>query len=915
MYTAVIRNVLDTVGTICLDNCSFPLHIQDTLTSLIDIVFCPRTIPKQLALAIAIETGMVTLKQVSNGVQYLQSNISSHSRLIRQLKGKQGSATTQDEWMELAEQIDQIQGDDRWRTDPECPLYERERIAARIDEFVHLMRRNDAFELMFELRGGLGRNKFGLLHEGLFSKAMAGSKVFTETYHNVVCATLDFVCDHQPQPPHASLSPSQSPQHSYERQIQPHIPTDARLAFFNEVRHAYGRTALLLSGGAALGFYHCGVCKALLLNNVMPRVLGGSSAGSIIVAMIATRTNEEVLNEMLLAKGTSAPGHSGILKLDFFRPQNNNNDTYHDNGEHIRPPQELPPPSSIRGVYHNSAGGFHDVKRTWQVLMPIGLRNITSSIYDILVRGNRRPQDLMMNDTSHFHDCVKTNVGNFTFQEAFDRTGRILNITVTPTNRSDPPRLLNYLTSPHVLCWSAVVASAALPGVFKSSRLLVRDADGTERFECAAGQTFADGSMEQDLPMQQLSEMFNVNHFIISQANPHAVMFSSNQSQTKSVWTNPVTGMVGAVLLYLKNQLKSWLRNVVELIGTQRVSPLYANQRIFREQIITQEYVGRKSDISIIPWRGHRSLFSAFCHLIYNPNNSDFHEWINAAERETWKYIPAIKSHIAEEMTLDSCVQRLRKRLVVEIAESRRQAFATMQHNTATTATGNNHHKMAERLPSFFTSPSLVHFGGLGISDQTMIECSSSGLSNIHHHNQEYRMVHSELSLKSAAKNNRVPKRSSFASSGGGGGGGGEHKNHEIDMNSGWGGQGLRGNRSMNSLTNNNNSSSLHKVPSGLFIDEEEWGSSSGGGMTAQKPGEDTTAEGTGTAATATIATAVSSMPSLSGTSLTNLVEDTETTNFFNASSSRHSSYIKTTSMAQFYYQRNTKSIDGLDQV
>jgi hypothetical protein len=33
------------------------------------------------------------------------------------------------------------------------------------------------------------------LHEGLFSKAMAGSKVLVETYHNVVCAALDFVCD------------------------------------------------------------------------------------------------------------------------------------------------------------------------------------------------------------------------------------------------------------------------------------------------------------------------------------------------------------------------------------------------------------------------------------------------------------------------------------------------------------------------------------------------------------------------------------------------------------------------------------------------------------------------------------------------------------------------------------------------
>jgi hypothetical protein len=39
---------------------------------------------------------------------------------------------------------------------------------------------------MFVMRGGIGRNKFGLLHEDLFSKAIAGSKVLVETYHNVV---------------------------------------------------------------------------------------------------------------------------------------------------------------------------------------------------------------------------------------------------------------------------------------------------------------------------------------------------------------------------------------------------------------------------------------------------------------------------------------------------------------------------------------------------------------------------------------------------------------------------------------------------------------------------------------------------------------------------------------------------------
>ena len=87
----------------------------------------------------------------------------------------------------------------------------------------------------------------------------------------MVCASLDFVCD-------SPVAVGESP-----------IPTDARLAFFNETRHSYGRSALLLSGGAALGFYHVGVVKALIENRLMPRVLGGSSAGSIVCAMVGTR--------------------------------------------------------------------------------------------------------------------------------------------------------------------------------------------------------------------------------------------------------------------------------------------------------------------------------------------------------------------------------------------------------------------------------------------------------------------------------------------------------------------------------------------------------------------------------------------------------------------------------------------------
>lgn len=102
-------------------------------------------------------------------------------------------------------------------------------------------------------------------------------------------------------------------------------------------------------------------------------------------------------------------------------------------------------PGGFSEVYRNTAGAFRSAKRTIQGFVPIPLRHVSAFLYDILT-GNRKPQDVFKNDTTHFRECVRQNCGNFTFQEAFDRTGRILNIVVTPKNSSDPPRLLNYLT-------------------------------------------------------------------------------------------------------------------------------------------------------------------------------------------------------------------------------------------------------------------------------------------------------------------------------------------------------------------------------------------------------------------------------------------------------------------------------------
>lgn len=54
--------------------------------------------------------------------------------------------------------------------------------------------------------------------------------------------------------------------------------------------------------------------------------------------------------------------------------------------------------------------------------------------------------------------------------------GRILNIALSASGSPEPPRLLNYLTAPHVVVWSAAApCCAACEG---SSELLARSATG-----------------------------------------------------------------------------------------------------------------------------------------------------------------------------------------------------------------------------------------------------------------------------------------------------------------------------------------------------------------------------------------------------------------------------------------------------
>ena len=51
-------------------------------------------------------------------------------------------------------------------------------------------------------------------------------------------------------------------------------------------------------------------------------------------------------------------------------------------------------------------------------------------------------------------------------------------MAVCPADTNEPPRVLNYLTAPHVYVWSAVSCSSAFPLLFEPQELYARDHHG-----------------------------------------------------------------------------------------------------------------------------------------------------------------------------------------------------------------------------------------------------------------------------------------------------------------------------------------------------------------------------------------------------------------------------------------------------
>lgn len=246
--------------------------------------------------------------------------------------------------------------------------------------------------------------------------------------------------------------------------------------------------------------------------------------------------------------------------------------------------------------------------------------------------------------------CSWWSRGSMTFREAYERTGRILNVSCVPADPHSPTILCNYLTSPDCVIWSAVLASAAVPGILNPVVLMMKTRSG-QLVPYSFGHKWKDGSLRTDIPIKALNLHFNVNFTIVSQVNPHINLFffSSRGSVGQPVTHRRGRGWRGgylgsAVEQYIKLDLTKWLRVLRQLELLPR--PLGQDWSM----LWLQTFGGT---VTIWP----QSKFTDFFKILSDPDEARLARMIHEGQQSAF---PKIK-FVANRLRIERLVERGRR--------------------------------------------------------------------------------------------------------------------------------------------------------------------------------------------------------------------------------------------------------------
>lgn len=469
---------------------------------------------------------------------------------LRKMEKAMDRAESYEEWLEAARAYDVASGLDKWKQRDQSSAFDYVSIRHRLDRLRSLRARHDYAGLLFTLNEGIHGNVGGMGRSQLYEVARVGTKQVIEDYIHEIADSLTLLAEID----------------------DPGISHEERLDFFRRAHHCFGRSAMMMSGSGMLLYFHVGVVKALLEQDLLPDILSGSSGGSFVGSVLATRDRSQ-LSEM-------------------FDP----------------------------------AFLVNEIEKEKQRL---------SVLYKI------RPQILQVHE---IHAILERLVPDLTFQEAFDKSGIHINISIAPAEAHQTSRLLNATTTPNVLIRQAILASSAVPGVYPPVTLMARDKHGDKK-EYLPSRKWVDGAVSDDLPAKRLARLYGVNHYIVSQTNPHIIPFirdSRRRNSTVDVLRSAAT-----------RTAREWINASAQIMQ----KPLAKHPRINQMTnvalaIINQDYMG---DINITPPFRFFNPSRILAHL----TEEEIMNLIRVGERSAWPKLEMIRTQTKISRTLDALCRDL----------------------------------------------------------------------------------------------------------------------------------------------------------------------------------------------------------------------------------------------------------------
>jgi TAG lipase/lysophosphatidylethanolamine acyltransferase len=243
-------------------------------------------------------------------------------------------------------------------------------------------------------------------------------------------------------------------------------------------------------------------------------------------------------------------------------------------------------------------------------------------------------------DVSVLLQFAKDNLGELTFLEAYEQTGRVLNIHVEkfqPASKRHASWLLNYLTAPDVLVYTAAVASCATYGLYAPVDLLQRMPDG-RIVTCEPATLRWSASLEGFHPneaVERMRSLFNVTNFIVSEASLSRLPFISLEHR----------GFPWSFLRFFTEEGWRFAAAISRLTPLQ--SRLTGTLQAYTKPIL--------GDVVVFPVQSVRDMLR----LLKNPNQQMMDYCIWRGEHAVWPHIERFKAHVVIEKRLHRLMAKL----------------------------------------------------------------------------------------------------------------------------------------------------------------------------------------------------------------------------------------------------------------